>query len=156
MSYNITSANPVSFSTPNSSSVVSDLEGALMQNIGQSLQAGQSTNSGSLQQEMQLLTDLLNQSNSSQSNSGPASRSDSSTSNGTSSASSKQTSRSSDPSTATGDPTKNNGIAKPEKNLESALEQNMIDRMQNGQGQNNVSSLQQEMNLLIQLLGQGA
>jgi len=156
MSYNITSANPVSFSTPNSSSVVSDLEGALMQNIGQSLQAGQSTNSGSLQQEMQLLTDLLNQSNSSQSNSGPASRSDSSTSNGTSSASSKQPSRSSDPSTATADPTKNNGIAKPEKNLESALEQNMIDRMQNGQGQNNVSSLQQEMNLLIQLLGQGA
>lgn len=163
MSLSTAIANPVpSLTTLDPSSVVSGLENALMQNIGQGLQSGQSTNSGSLQQEMQLLTDLLNQSDNGQSNSSPASSADPSTNSGDPSstsdpsASSAPSSTSSDPSTGSSSSRNNNGIGKPERKLESALEQNITNRLQNGQSPNNGNSLEQEMNLLIQLLGQSA
>ncbi len=106
-----------------------------MQSIGQGMQTGQSPNDASLQQEMQLLTELLNQSNTSDSN--PSQKSGS---HCTSSDGSKH----------------NNGIHKTEAKLESALEQDITKLLQNGQTANNGNALQQEMNLLIQLLGQGA
>ena len=147
MSYNTIVANPVSLTSLNPNSIVSDLENALIQNVGQGLQTGQSTNSESLQQEMQLLTDLLNQSSNSASNSGPTSSSDPSTS-------SSSPSTSSDPSTSS--TTNDSGMGKPERKLETALEKNITDRLQNGQSPNNGNALQQEMNLLIELLGQNA
>lgn len=156
-----TISNPASLASVNSSNAVSNLEDALVQNIGQDFEAGQSTNNGSLQQEMQLLTDLLNQSDNSGSTSSPASSSDPLTNSGdpsatsVPSASSPPSSTSSDPSTSSGSSTNNNHIGIGERKLESALEQNVTDRLQNGQSPNNGNTVEQEMNLLIQLLGQG-
>ena len=165
-------ANPVS-PTLSSNSVVSDLENALMQSIGKGMQSGESTDSGSLKQEMQLLTELLNQSDSTQNN--PTATATPSTS-GTPSASGTPTTDS-DPTTSgtpstsggdptktsTGDPTKSDPSSKAdarlhraEARLDKALEQTITDSLQDGQSPVNGNALQQEMNLLIQLLGQSA
>ena len=149
MSYNTTIANPVSVASLNPGSVVSDLEGALTRSIGQGLQAAQSTKSGGLQQEMKLLTDLLSQSDNTRSD--PSSKGSSDPL-----ASSTQPSTRDDPSTNSSSSTNSNGIGKTEQKLESALEQNITNQLQNNKTPTNGSSLEQEMNLLIQLLGQNA
>lgn len=137
-----TISNPVSLTSFNPGSVVSDLGNALTKSIGQGLQSGQSADSAGLQQEMQLLTELLNQSNYSGSNSGPTN-------------SSAPSASSSGPSTSSS-PRNNNALDNTESKLETALERNITDRLQNGQTPNNGDTLQQEMNLLIEVLGQGA
>ena len=143
MSYSATIANPVSLTSLNPNNIVSELEDALMQGIGQALQTGQSTNDSSLQQEMQLLAELLNQSNNTDSNPSQTGSSDPST-------------NSSNPSTSSGGTKHSTGLHQTESKLESALERDITKLLQNGQTANNSSALQQEMNLLIQLLGQGA
>ncbi len=126
-------ANPMSVTSLSPDSVVSNLQNVLMQNIRQDMQAGQTVNGGNLQQEMQLLTELLNQSNSSESN--PSQRSNS------------------DPSANNASPTNNGGLNKAESKLDNVLERDISNRLQNGQDPNNNQLLGQEMNVLIQLLG---
>ncbi len=157
-----TISNPVSLTSFNPGTVVSDLGNALMKSIGQDLQSGQSADSAALPQEMRLLTELLNQSNESGSNPGPTNSgapstgsSDPPTDSGDPSASSTPPSTSGYSSTSTS-PTNNGGLDTTESKLETALERNITDRLQNGQTPNNGNTLQQEMNLLIEVLGQGA
>ena len=144
-----TISNPISLASSTPNSVVSDLENALMNSIGQEMQSGQNTNGAGLQQEMQLLTELLSQSDNSQGNSSPANGSAPSTNSGDPPASSA-------PSSTSSNPTNTGGADKSEKKLDTALERNITDRLQNGQNPNNGNALGQEMNLLIELLGQGA
>ncbi len=157
-----TISNPVSITTFNPGSVVSDLGNALMKSIGQDLQSGQSADSAGLQQEMQLLTDLLNQSNDSGSNPGPTNSSAPSTNSSNAPTDSGDPSASSAPPSTSGfssissSPTNNSGLDKAESKLEAALAGNVTDRLQNGQTPNSGNALQEEMNLLIEVLGQGA
>ncbi|MBV9766793.1 MAG: hypothetical protein JOZ48_18255 [Acidobacteriaceae bacterium] len=142
MSFSTSIANPVSSTNLNPTGIVSDLENALMQSIEQGVQGGQSTDSGTLQKEMQLLTALLNQSDSTQND---PSKQGASTGTGQSPTHNDGTSN-------------NKGISRAESRLERALEQNITNLLQNNQNStnNNNNSLQQEMNLLIELLGQTA
>ena len=153
MSYSPTIANPVSTPNLGADSTVSNLENALMQSIEQGLQGGQSSNSAGLQQEMQLLTDLLNQSNT-DSNS-------SQTGASTPATGSTDPSTNSDPSTSTdpstkADPTNNGRQHRTESKLERELERTITQGLQSGQTPSQGNALDQEMQLLIQLLGQNA
>ena len=138
MSYNTLATSPLS---PSSNSIVTDLESALMQSIDQGLQAGQGTSSGGLQQEMQLLTDLLNQSTSNQND--PSQQSPSP------GGSTPQT-----PTTDNSSPNTNSGVNRAESRLERVLEGDITKALQNGQQPTKNNSLGEEVNLLIQLLSQ--
>ncbi|MBV8809469.1 MAG: hypothetical protein JO033_12420 [Acidobacteriaceae bacterium] len=142
MSPTATISNPMSVTSLSPDSVVSNLENALMQNIGQDMQGGQSVNGGNVQQEMQLLTELLNQSNSSENDSSQRTNSDTSAND-------------SRPTNNAG-PTNNGGLNKAESKLDNILERDVTNRLQNGQDPNNNQLLGQEMNVLIQLLGPSA
>ena len=135
MSYNTTIANPVSFANLGPETAVSDLESALMQNIGQDVQTGQGLNSANAQQEMNLLTELLNPTNTNQNDPSQKAQSDGNEINDS--------------------PGKSN-LDEAYSNLESALEQNITKGLQNGQNPTNSNSVGQEVNLLIQLLSQSA
>lgn len=156
-------SNPVSLTNLNPGSVVSNLEDALMKSIGQGVQSGQSTDNASLHQEMQLLTELLNQSDNNESpttqnSSAPLTISGDPSTNGSDpSASTAPSSASSNPSTSTSSSTNSNSSTdKTERKLERALERNVTDRLQAGQTPSDDNALQQEMQLLIKLLAPGA
>lgn len=150
-------------STPdlNSTAVVSDLESALMRSIGQGMQSGNAGN-GMLQPEMRLLTEMLNQSNGSESNPSPATGDPSTIASAPSANSADPSASGTNPSTNASDPSGSNGsnpgtsaeLGRKEAKLNSALEQNITNRLDNGQSPKNNNGLEQEMNLLIQLLNQ--
>jgi predicted transcriptional regulator len=135
MSYNTTIANPVSFANLSQETPVSDLESALMQNIGQDVQSGHSLNSANVQQEINLLTDLLSPMNTNEndpSQKGQRRRNESNDGPG------------------------NSNLDEAYSNLQSALEQDISKRLQSGQDQTNNNSVGQEINLLIEVLSRTA
>lgn len=173
-----TISSPASVSNFSSSSVVSNLEDALMKNIGQGIQSGQSADSAGMQTEMQLLTQLFNQSSTGGNTANPTAASTLSTGSGdpstasspsstasspsdSSSPSSAGSSPSSDGSSGSGSSnstgsTSNRGVDRTERKLEGDLESNITSRLQDGQSPKSGNALNQEMNLLIELLGQNA